>query len=86
MFITVTNAITGRQLRLSPNLIGMMEGREDDRHPNTHSVIILNDARGTFIPCRETVDQLFAMTDKALARPSVLNTRRPDPEGSPEER
>lgn len=78
MFITVTNAITGRQLRLSPNLIGMMEGREDDRHPNTHSVIILNDARGTFIPCRETAAELFAMTDKALASRSVLSTRSPE--------
>lgn len=86
MFITITNALTGNPMRLSPNLIGSMEGREDPRHPNTHSVIVLNDARGTFIPCRETAAELFAMTDKALASRSVMSARRPDLESSPEER
>ena len=61
MFIRVTNARTGKMVTINPNSIANVQDRDDDRYPTTKAVILLNDKTETFIPCKETEDEIHRL-------------------------
>lgn len=81
MFIHVTNARTGKKVVINSALIGMVDDRSgDNKYPNTNAAIILNDSRDTFIPCRETIEEIESMMG-APSKRQVMDTRHPDDPG-----
>lgn len=61
----ITNARTGRKSSIDPSFVGYVEDRSGDpKYPGTNTILVLKDAKGTFIPCRETYD---------LIRPHLAN-------------
>lgn len=78
MLIRVTNAINGRIAMINPNSISQLLDRDDPKYPNTKAVLVLNDSKETFIPCREDVETIASMLTGA-----TIPARRAMPAADP---
>ena len=75
MFVRVTNARTGKMVTINPNMIGMVQDRDDPQYPTTKSVIIMNDGRNTFVPCLEDEEYISRQISGASGGTAGPNSR-----------